>query len=127
MASLTVAHGNNVIDASLGTASFTATTAPLKARLMTANGNGTTAGTEVTGGSYTSQTITFAGAASLSAANSNTVNYTSMPAVTVVGVELWDSAGSPVRKHYGALAASRTVNSGDTFSFAAGSVIVSFT
>lgn len=126
MASLTVAHGNNILDASLGTASFTATTTPLKARLMTANGNGTTAGTEVTGGSYTAQNMAFSSAASLSTSNSATVNYANMPACTVVGVELWDSSGSPVRKHYGALAASKTVNAGDTFSFASGAVIVNF-
>jgi hypothetical protein len=45
-----------------------------------------------------------------------------MPAVTVVGVELWDSAGTPARKWWGALTASKTLNSGDTFSIASGSL-----
>lgn len=125
MAALVQAHANNILDASMGTASFTATTAPLKVRLMTANGSGTAAGTEVTGGSYASQTVTFASAASGSAASNSTVNFTSMPAVTVVGVELWDSAGTPVRKWYGALTASKTLNSGDTFSIASGSLVAS--
>lgn len=124
MASLTNAHGNNVLDASLGTASFTATTTPLKCRLMTANGSSSSAGTEVTGGSYASQTVTFASASGLSASASGTVTYTGMPAATVVGVELWDSAGSPVRKHWGALSASKTTNSGDTLSIT--SLTVSF-
>jgi hypothetical protein len=125
MAALVQAHANNILDASLGTASFTATTAPIKVRLMTANGSATAAGTEVTGGSYASQTATFASAASGSAASNATVNFTNMPAVTVVGVELWDSAGTPLRKWFGALTANKTLNSGDTFSIASGSLVAS--
>ncbi len=115
MASVVTVEGNKLLDASLGTASYTATSTPLKARLMTANGSGTSAGTEVTGGSYASQTITFGSASSLTATQSGTCTYTSMPSCTVVGAELWDSAGTPLRKWWGALTASKTVNSGDTF------------
>lgn len=124
-AGLVQAHGNNLLDASLGTATITATVTPLKQRLMTANGTAAAAGTEVTGGSYASITITFAAASLVSAtftANSNVaLNYTVMPAVTVVGVEEWDSAGTPLRKWFGPLAASKTTNAGDTFSTASGS------
>jgi hypothetical protein len=45
-----------------------------------------------------------------------------MPAATIVGVELWDSAGSPVRKWWGPLAANKTTVLGDTFTIAAGSL-----
>lgn len=125
-AGLSSAHGNNLLDASLGTATITATTTPLKCRLMSANGSATAAGTEVTGGSYASQTATFGSASLVSTtytANSNaTLTYTSMPATTVVGVELWDSAGTPVRKWFGPLAANKTTNAGDTFSIASGSL-----
>lgn len=119
---IVTAHSNNLLDASLGTATITATVTPLKARLMTANGTATSAGTEVTGGSYTQQTITFAAASSASAASNNAPTYTSMPACTVVGIELWDSAGTPLRKWFGALTANKVVNSGDTFSLASGAV-----
>jgi hypothetical protein len=122
MGALVQAHANNIIDASLGTASFTATTTPLKCRLMTANGSATSAGTEATGGSYASQTATFGSASAGSAASSGALTYSSMPAVTVVGVELWDSAGTPARKWWGALTANKTLNSGDTFSIASGSL-----
>jgi hypothetical protein len=44
-----------------------------------------------------------------------------MPAATIVGVEEWDSAGTPVRRWFGALAANKTTNLGDTFSIAASS------
>ena len=128
MPSLTVAHGNNVLDASLGTAAFVATTTPMRCRLLTANGTGTTAGTEVTGGSYASQTVAFAAASALSAANTALLTYTLMPGpITVVGIELWDSAGTPVRKHYVPLTASKSVNSGDTFTIAASALTVNFT
>ncbi len=125
MAAIVTVEGNKILDASLGTTTYVATVGPLKCRLMTANGSGTSAGTEVAGGSYASQTVTFGAAAALTATASGTLTYATMPACTVVGVELWDSAGSPLRKWWGALAASKTVNSGDTFSLT--SLTVSFT
>jgi hypothetical protein len=129
MAALDLAHAANLVDGSLGSAAFTATTGPLRCRLMTANGSGTAAGTELAAsGGYTSgaaaPTVTF-GAASTStgqAVNSTAVTVTNMPAATVVGVELWDSAGTPRRKWFGALAASKTVASGDTFTIAVGAL-----
>jgi hypothetical protein len=125
MGAVVTVEGNKLLDASLGTATYVATVTPLKCRLMTANGSSTAAGTEVTGGSYASQTATFGSAASLTATGSGTLTYTVMPACTVVGVELWDSAGTPLRKYCGALGASKAVNAGDTFSLT--SLTVSFT
>lgn len=122
MGALVQAEANRLVDASLGTASYSAPTTPIKARLMTANGSATSAGTEVTGGSYASQSMAFGSASAGAAANSGTVSYTGMPAVTVTGLELWDSAGTPRRQWWGALTANKTTNSGDTFSFAASSV-----
>jgi hypothetical protein len=95
-------------------------TSPLKLRLMTANGSDSAAGTEVTGGSYAQQTVTLAAASSGVTTNSGAVSFTLMPSCTVVGVEIWDSAGSPVRLWYGALTANKVVNAGDTFTIADG-------
>lgn len=103
----------------------TAPTGALKCRLMTANGTDAAAGTEVIGGSYVSQTVTFAAAASGATSNSAALTYTSMPACTVVGVEVWDSAGTPVRWWYGPLTANKTVNAGDTFEIPAGDLDLS--
>ncbi len=100
--------------------STTAPTAPLKLRLMTANGNDTTGGTQVTGGSYTSQTVTFSAASSGSTSNSADVTFTGMPSATVTGAEIWDSAGTPVRWWYGALNANKVVAADDTFVVLAG-------
>jgi hypothetical protein len=124
MSALTTTAANKLLDHLNGTASYTPT-GPLKLRLVTALGTATSAGTEVTGGSYSSKTITFNAASSGSAASAADITFSAMPAVTVVGVEIWDSAGTPVRLWYGALTANRTLASGDDLKFPAGSVIVS--
>lgn len=112
---------NQILDAIVGTASYSVTT-PCKLALMTANGNDSTPGTEVTGGSYSRQTIAFNAASGGSSSNSATINFTGMPACTVVGVEIYDSAGTPKRLWYGSLSASKTVASGDTLQFGAGNI-----
>jgi hypothetical protein len=103
----------------------TAPTTPLKVALVTANGDDATAGTEVTGGGYARQTLTVAAAVSGATSNSADLVFTNMPACTVVGVEIWDSAGAPVRLWYGALSASRAVNAGDDFKLVAGALSLS--
>jgi hypothetical protein len=124
-----LAHANNVLDASLGTAALTATVTPLKLALMTAAGTNTTPGTEVTGGGYAAQTATFASAAASAGAssttNSATITFTNMPAATVTSLELKDSSGTPKRKWLGNLTASKPVGAGDTLTFASGAVAVS--
>lgn len=71
-----------------------------KMALMSVLGSDSTAGTEVAGGSYARQTVTWAAAASGSKANSAAVNFSSMPAVDVQGWAIYDSAGTS-RKWYG--------------------------
>ena len=104
------------------------TTSTLKLRLMTANGSDSSAGTELgTSGGYTAggATVTFGTAASGQIATSADVTWTTMPATTITGVEVWDTAGSPVRLAYGALTANKTTNSGDTFTIATGALTIS--
>ncbi|RKR92777.1 hypothetical protein BDK92_7257 [Micromonospora pisi] len=121
MPALTTTEANRLLDATMGTASYTAPTTPIRLALVTANGSATAAGTEVTGGSYTRQTITMTAAAAGASASSGAVTFAGLPAATVVGVEVWDSAGSPRRLWWGALTASKTVGAGDSLSFPAGS------
>lgn len=116
---------NAVLDALVGTASFTAVTTPMKVRLMTANGSDSSNGTEVTGGTYTPQTVTFGSASGGTCSNSGALNFTLMPACTVVAVEIWDSTGTPRRMWYGTLTASKTVGAGDTFQIPAGQLTLS--
>lgn len=115
---------NQLLDALVGTSAYTVTT-PVKLALMTANGSDSAPGTEVTGGSYARQTIAFDAAASGSISNNAAISFTGMPACTVVGIEIWDNAGSPKRLAYGPLTASRTVSAGDTVQFASSSVTLS--
>lgn len=112
---------NELLDALVGTSTYSVTGA-IKLRLMTANGSDASAGTEVTGGSYVAQTITFTTAASGAIENNTAISFTGMPAVTVVGIEIYDSAGSPKRLLYGALTSPRTVTAGDTVQFASGAI-----
>jgi len=115
---------NQLLDALVGTSSYTVTT-PIKLALMTANGSDSAAGTEVTGGSYARQTIAFDAASGGSIDNNAAISFTGMPSCTVVGIEIYDSAGSAKRLAYGPLTASRTVTSGDTVQFASGAITLS--
>lgn len=126
MSSLDQTFSNKLLDASVG-GTLTSPTTPITCRLMTANGSNTSNGTELaTGGGYTSgtgaPTVTFAAASAGSKASNVAVTVTNMPATTINGVELWDSAGSPIRTWWGALTAAKTTNSGDTFTIASGSL-----
>ena len=123
MGALTATLDNKILDHIALTASYTPTS-PLKLRLMTANGSSSTAGTEVTGGSYTSKTIAFNAASGGSASHTADITFTGMPACTVVGVEIWDSAGTPVRIWWAAMSSPKTLASGDSIGFPASSIIL---
>ncbi|MFF9118278.1 hypothetical protein ACF09Y_22210 [Streptomyces massasporeus] len=116
---------NLTLDWVLGVGTPTRPTTPLKVALVTANGTDTAAGTEVTGGSYARQNLAVAAAVGGATANSADLVFTGMPAATVVGVEIWDSAGTPVRLWYGPLTASRTVSAGDELVLSAGQLTLS--
>lgn len=116
---LTNTAENRCLDWIMGLTS-TAPTTPLKVALVTANGTDAAAGTEVTGGSYVRKNLTVGAAVSGATSNSADLIWTGMPAATVVGVEVFDSAGSPVRLWYGALTANRTVSAGDELKILAG-------
>ncbi|MFE0794767.1 phage tail fiber protein [Streptomyces mutabilis] len=115
---------NRALDYLMGLAPADPTT-PLTVALVTENGTDTTAGTEVTGGTYTRKNLTVAAAANGATSNSADLVWTGMPAATVVGVEIWDSAGTPVRLWYGPLAAARTVAAGDELRIPAASLTFS--
>lgn len=104
--------------------STTAPTMPYVLRLMTVNGSDSAAGTEVVGGTYARQNITIgapSGSNPTVVSNSALVRFDGLPATTVVGVEVWDSNGTPFRWWWKALpGAGRTVLAGDAIEFAIG-------
>lgn len=112
---------NQLLDALVGNASYTVT-APIKLALVTANGSDSAGGTEVTGGSYARENIAFGAASGGQIVSTGTISFGNMPTCTVVGIELWDSNGTPKRLAYGPLSASKALVSGDTLEFAPGSV-----
>lgn len=112
---------------------LTQPTSPLHLRVMTATGSNTAGGTEATGGNnpgYTAGGLTMGtpsfGASSAGvSASVNAVSWTATGTQTanLVGAEVWDTAGTPVRILQGALSSSITgVVNGDTIQFAGGAI-----
>jgi len=123
LANLTTAEANAILNASSGQAVYTNPTTPIKVSLnnLTTAPTTLTPGSEISGGSYARQTITFNLASSNSISSSVAITYTNMPATTVHSVDEWDSSGTPVRRWFGLLTSDKVVNAGDTFTIAAGS------
>lgn len=123
MPALDNAEASRLVNASFGTAAYTAPTTPMKVALTTTTGTAAAAGTEVVGGSYARQNVTMTAASNGSASSNVALNYTNMPAATVTAVEVFDSAVTPRREWYGALTGGpKTVAAGDTLSIASGSL-----
>lgn len=126
-AALDQAEASRLLRNSLGIAAGTSPTTPMMLRLMSANGSASSNGTQVTGGSYAAQNLTTALGTEANGSVTNsagTVSFTGMPAATTVGVEIWDSAGSPRRAWWGALTSSKTTGAGDTLSFPTSSITI---
>lgn len=113
---------NLALDWILGVGTPTRPTTPLQVALVTVEGDETTAGTEVAGGTYARQDLSIAAAVAGATSNSADLVFTGLPAGTIVGVEVWDSAGVPVRLWYGPLADPRTVLAGDELRLPAGTL-----
>jgi len=121
---LTNTGENRVLDFVLGL-SPTAPTTPLEVALVTVAGDDASAGTEVVGGSYARQELTVTSAVDGATSNSTDLVWTDMPAVTIVGWEIWDSAETPVRLWYGPLNEPKTLSAGDAYKIPAGSLSLS--
>ncbi len=111
-----------------GNSPATAPTLPLMVRLMTANGSDSAAGTEVVNGggsTYAAQSAAFpAASGTTQTANTSDIVFANMPAATIVGVEIWDSTGTPFRWWWGPATASKATNLGDTLKILAGTLIL---
>jgi hypothetical protein len=116
-----------------GGSAFTVTP-PYHLRLMTTQGSNTSNGTEATAGNcpgYTAGGLTLgttfcAAPSGGSCSNSNVVSWSATGTwTTITSVEIWDTAGTPLRYLQGALTSSVTgVVNGDTVQFAGGSITV---
>lgn len=94
--------------------------------LFTAAPSDSGGGTEVSGGGYARQSATFSAASTPggSTTNSNTVSWTASGANygTVTHIGIFDASSSGNLLWHGGLAASKTVNDGDTLQFTAGNL-----
>jgi hypothetical protein len=118
------AFANKVLDALHTITPFSEPTAPLKVRLMIVMGTATTNGTELStgagggaGAGYTAggATLPYSASSGGSAGISASVTWTNMPACTIFGIEVWDSAGTPLRVELGTFSEAKVVPSGDSF------------
>lgn len=130
MAAIVQAQANKILDATLGTTPLAAFSGAAKIRLTTTAPTATAAGTELAGSGYTAggQAITFAAAAAGSTSNNGAAlqwTNNSGGAWSIVGLEVWDSAGTPIRWWYGTFTGQPiSVPAGAIFQISAGAVTV---
>lgn len=116
----TTTVANNILNKILRNTDFTPAST-LYLSLHTAD-PGDTGTSEVTGGSYGRQVVTFNAAASKTTSNTSAVTFTGMPATTVTHIGIWSASTSGTFWWGGSLTASRTTAAGDSFQFAAGDI-----
>lgn len=125
--------GTITITPGTGGGSPFAITPPYHLRLLTAQGSNTSNGTELsaaagyTAGGATLGTTFCAAPSAGSMSNSNAVNWsaTGTWATAVTSIEVWDTAGTPLRWLQGPLTSNITgVVNGDTVQFAAAAIVV---
>ena len=114
-----------ILDFVFRNASFPPPAAVYVALFTSAPGE-TGGGTEVSGGSYARKAVTFGAAANGQVTNSAEVDFGTATADwgTVGHVAIFDAASSGNMLVYGALPANKTINNGDTTTWAAGTLTV---
>jgi hypothetical protein len=116
--SLTNYAENKVLDHVLGTTAYTMPTTYVA--LYTVAPTDSSAGTEVTGGSYARIAGAWTASTGGATANSSNLDFTGMPACTVVAVAVLDnSTGGNILIH-GTLTANKSLDAGDTLRIATG-------
>lgn len=114
-----------LLDYSMTTGSVTRPTAWYVA-LYTVAPSDSGGGTEVSGGGYARQTVTFAAATSGTGTTSNTgdVSWTASGAAfgTVVAIGIHDAVSGGNLLWHGNMTASKTIADGDTLEFSAGNI-----
>ena len=116
---------NKLLDHFLGTTSYTAPSNVYVALMTVAEDDTGSAGTEVTGGSYTRQAATFDASASGATQNSGNIDFAGMPSCTVVGIGIFDASSSGNLLVHGTLTASKSLDAGDTLRIATGDLDIS--
>lgn len=116
--SLTNYTENKVLDHVLGTTAYTMPTTYVA--LYTVAPTDSTAGTEVTGGSYARIAGVFSASSGGATSNSGNLDFTGMPACTVVAIGILDNSTSGNLLVYGTLTVNKVLDAGDTLRVATG-------
>jgi hypothetical protein len=118
-----VASANRMVDAELGVAAHVAPTTPIRVQLASAAGTTSAAGTAIANPAAVTVTFGASSAGVAASTNAPSLTNTSGSAVTVTGVNIIDSAGTPRFLGYGGLTGgSKTLNNNDVLSFAIGQI-----
>lgn len=117
---------NKVLDHVLKVASFTQPAA-LYIALYTAAPSDAGGGTEVSGGSYARQALTFSAASAGTSTSSATVTFPTATASwgTIGWIGIFDANTSGNLLFHGATTAAKTIDTGDTFQISAGNLTIS--
>jgi len=110
---------NKLLDHFLGTTAFTMPAA-VYIGLYSVSPTDAGGGTEISGGSYARQSAAFTAAASGATSNSANIDFTGMPAVTVVAIGVHDAASAGNLLLWGTLTTNKTTDAGDTLRIATG-------
>lgn len=116
---------NALINAVLRNTSYTSPTT-VYAALFTSDPTDAGSGTEVSGGSYARQAMTFGAPSNGASTNSAAVEFPQATANwgTITHFALYDAVSSGNMLFHGALTASKNIETGDVFKFATSSVSV---
>ncbi len=118
---------NNVLNAVLRNATYTGP-ATVYVALFTAAPTPTTSGTEVVDSNYARVAATFGAASGAASSNTGSLAFFGAGAAgspgTIVAVAIMDASTSGNVLYFGNLATSKTVNTGDTLSFAIGALTI---
>lgn len=124
---------NKLLDHTLGNTSYTQPSTLYLGLFTNDSGNaasnleGGTLTDEISGGSYTRETISFGTASGGSASTDATVTFTTATANwgTITHVAVMDASTSGNVLFYGAVTTSKTIESGDTFQVSSGNLTIS--
>lgn len=114
---------NELLDHTLNNASYTQPTTVYLA-LYTSNPTADDSGTEVSGGSYSRQSISFGAAASAAISNNATLTFSSLPTAVVTHWGIRDASSGGNLLFYGAFDSEYNINSGDQMAFNTGNIDV---
>ena len=92
--------------------------------LYTSSPNAGGGGTEVSGGSYARQSVTFGTITSGSMSNTNTITFAGLPAATITHYAILSAATGGTMRVFGALNTNAVTISGDQIQFATGNITI---